>query len=54
MIELITPDRAREFLKTNSKNRPFVKSNLKGLVDIIKMGKWVMNGDSKEEFPIAM
>lgn len=46
VIELITPDRAREFLKTNSKNRPIVKSNLKGLVDIIKMGKWVMNGDA--------
>ncbi len=45
-IELITPDRARQLLTLNLKNRPLVKSNLKGLTDIIKTGKWMLNGDA--------
>jgi hypothetical protein len=45
-IELITPDRARELLTLNTKNRPIVKANLNRLISEIENGLFKFNGDS--------
>ncbi|MDO9141467.1 MAG: hypothetical protein Q7U38_14205 [Methylobacter sp.] len=45
-IELITPDRARQLLALNTRNRPLVKANLNKLIDEINKGLYKFNGDS--------
>ena len=45
-IEIITPDRARELLKMNTRNRPIVKANLTRLKSELESNRFKFNGDS--------
>lgn len=46
VAETITPDRARQLLEMNTKNRKINDNNLAGLVREIKAGRFVTNGDA--------
>lgn len=44
-IELITPEKAREYMKGNTYNRPLSKACVDALADQMRRGQWKMNGE---------
>ena len=46
ILEIITPDRARNLLELNTNNRPVIAANLAKLCDEIQRGRFVFNGDA--------
>ena len=46
VVEKITPEKAREYLKTNTNNyRKMSRATIKRYADIMKAGKWELNGE---------
>jgi len=46
ILEIITPDRARSLLESNTNNRPVIKASLAKLCNEMQMGRFVFNGDA--------
>lgn len=46
VVETITPDRAKQLLEMNTRNRNVLHSNLDILTEEIRKGRFVANGDA--------
>lgn len=44
VTETVTPEKAREYLKTSIGNRPISKVFVRSYADTMKQGKWLLNG----------
>jgi len=43
-VEIVTPEKAREYLKKNTRNRRLRKGHILYLVEVIRRGEWMYNG----------
>lgn len=45
-IELVTPDMAKEWMKSNTSNRPLSQATVKRFIGAMQRGEWMLNGEA--------